>query len=503
MFSQMNGYFPKKKGNLAVAALSTLSLLMVNNRAEAQTNILYIMTDQQNLDMIQALQLGSGKYANTPNLDRLVKSGYTFTRNYVASPLSVPSRFSLLTGQSPAQFGVESNDVDPALNDKIVPYVTQFAMGHLMRQGGFNTYYGGKVHLPFAQGKKNRNQTEKYGFEFIEESAREPLAQTAANFIKSYQNSKPFFLFLSFINPHDICTESWQTVRSDERNKKTRIANKREGKKEEEIIETLLPLREQYTQMGLDVFKDDKLSNLPRNLGPMSDNPVSEKIADLTRNISLPEWRRYRWVYFRLVEKVDAQIGQVLDALASSKYSGNTVVIFTSDHGEMGGSHGMRGKNYQFEECQRVPLVFAGKGIIHGRDDQTLVCNGYDLLPTLCEMAGVRSSKGFPEYKDNQYQRELRLNGQSLWSQVQGKGHTQQRDYLFLECSKSFQIVTKEGYKLTKYKEKSKGTIYTFVNLNEDPYELKNSYKGWTGSTQQQKCMTWLESSLSERNIPN
>ena len=62
MFSQMNGYFPKKKGNLAVAALSTLSLLMVNNRAEAQTNILYIMTDQQNLDMIQALQLGS---ANT------------------------------------------------------------------------------------------------------------------------------------------------------------------------------------------------------------------------------------------------------------------------------------------------------------------------------------------------------------------------------------------------------------------------------------------------------
>lgn len=494
----MKRLFSKYKESLALA---TLSLVTVNVKAADLDNILYIMTDQQNLDMIQALQLGSGKYVSTPNLDRLVKSGYTFTRNYVASPLSVPSRFSLLTGQSPAQFGVEGNDVDPLLNDKIVPYVSQFAMGHLMRQGGFNTYYGGKVHLPFAQGEKNRNQTERYGFEFIEESARESLAETASNFIKSYHQSKPFFLFLSFINPHDICTESWQTVRSDGRNKKTKIANKKEGKKDEEIFETLAPFREQYRQMGLDVFENDKLANLPHNLGPMQDNAISEKIADMTKDISMSEWRRYRWVYFRLVEKVDAQIGKVLDALAESKFSGNTLIIFTSDHGEMGGSHGMRGKNYQFEECQRVPIVFSGKGIVHGRDDQTLVCNGYDLLPTLCDIAKIPYQKGFPESGENITKQVLKLDGISLLSQVQGKGKTKKREYLFLECAKSFQILTREGYKLTQYKEPIKETTFTFVNLNEDPGEMKNIYHSWKSSPVQKTCLTWLQNSLKERNI--
>lgn len=489
------------KGRVALATLSAFSVTAFGNKADTKTNILYIMTDQQNLDMIHALQLGSCRYVNTPNLDRLVQSGYTFTRNYVASPLSVPSRFTLLTGQSPEQFGVEGNEVNPNLETTIVPYVTRFAMGHLMRQGGYNTYYGGKVHLPFAEGRK-KNQTERYGFEFIEESAREPLAQTASDFIRSYTKSKPFFLFLSFINPHDICTESWQTVRQNAGERKERKGKVKSGLKEQDIQETLAPYREQYMRMGIESFADDRLSDLPRNLAPMQNNRISERIAEMTRGISFEEWRRYRWVYYRLVEKVDGQIGQVLDALNASPYRDNTLIIFTSDHGEMGGSHGLRGKNIQFEECQRVPFVFAGKGVVHGRDSSTLVCNGYDLLPTLCDIVGVSYQKGFPEYSNNEYQTDLRLNGQSLWSQVQGKNQTAQRDYLFLECTKSFQIVSRDGYKFTKYKTDGRGSVFTFVHLKEDPGELKNTYKE-RASVEQRKCMTWMEASLRERNITN
>jgi arylsulfatase A-like enzyme len=103
------------------------------------------------------------------------------------------------------------------------------------------------------------------------------------------------------------------------------------------------------------------------------------------------DWRLHRWAYARLVERADAEIGTVLDALRQSGLEGDTVVVFTSDHGEMDASHKLEHKSMPYEEATRVPFIVSHKGVTPaGRVDTTdLVSTGLDLIPTLCDLAGI------------------------------------------------------------------------------------------------------------------
>jgi len=111
------------------------------------------------------------------------------------------------------------------------------------------------------------------------------------------------------------------------------------------------------------------------------------------------EWRIGRWLYCRLTESVDAEIQIVLDALRESGQEENTVVIFSSDHGENDGTYQFHGKETFNEESIRVPFIVMDKGGASqaGRVDRThLVSNGLDLLPTALDYAGVPGAKGDP-----------------------------------------------------------------------------------------------------------
>ena len=103
------------------------------------------------------------------------------------------------------------------------------------------------------------------------------------------------------------------------------------------------------------------------------------------------DWRNYRWIYCRLTERVDAQIGQLLDALKKNGLEKNTLVIFTSDHGDMDGSHRLASKNVFYENSVGVPFIMQYKGVIPAGvvDNKSLISNGLDVLPTLCDYAGV------------------------------------------------------------------------------------------------------------------
>ncbi len=422
--------------------------------SKQRPNILYIMTDQQNVDMISALGEGYSSFVSTPNIDRLVKSGYTFTNTYCAFPLSVPSRFALLTGQSPLQFGVRGNDPDPAYKSQVVSHITKYAMGNIFRASGYDTYYGGKIHLPFAEGDKMKGNTERYGFKYIEESSREELPVTAGRFLMDRKGDKPFLLFLSFINPHDICEESWLKILPEG------AAKKKMG---DLAINTLKPYHVKMDALGDGPFMQDGVSNLMANPGPMKGHRLGQARWEETKDITAEQWRKYRWMYYRLVEHVDAHIGQVLDALEKSGLADNTIIVFTSDHGEMGGSHGLRGKNILFEEAMRVPFVIAGKGVQHKKDAQTLVCNGQDLLPTLCDIASITPP--------------IELRGCSLWGVATGKQATIDRDHIFVECGNSFCVIDREGNKYTKYDQVYADGMEVFVNLKKDPLEMTNRIK--------------------------
>jgi choline-sulfatase len=127
------------------------------------------------------------------------------------------------------------------------------------------------------------------------------------------------------------------------------------------------------------------------------------------------------------MESVDSQIGRVLTALEHSGLVENTIIVFTSDHGEMNGAHGLILKNVMFEECQRVPLIFAGKGIKSNYvDASTLVCNGLDFLPTICDLAGIEIPKGLP--------------GLSLKPLLTGEGKKPDRNYIVTEGYNAYQI---------------------------------------------------------------
>lgn len=410
-------------------------------------NILLIVTDQQNIDMISALKMNDGKYVSTPNLDKLVERGYTFTNTYCANPLSMPSRMALFTGSSPAQYGVRNNEVEKSCMNSVLRMVSARSMGHVFKREGYETYYGGKVHLPFSNWMHKESFQERYGFKYLCADERNELAKVGADFIQSYQSKVPFLLVLSFINPHDICFVMPS---------KTRPPFEKAYKREPEIKMAVDSLSRIADSMPVGFFETDASAPLPKNLQPTVNNIYDNGrlISDKTDS----EWRRYIWMYHRMVEIVDAQIGKVLDALDKSPLKDNTIVIMTSDHGEMRGSHQMIGKNIQYEEAQRVPLIFAGRGIKKGMDDKSVICNGWDLLPTMCEMASIAN---VPNYE-----------GISLYGLVTEGKPLLKRDYIYLESLQSYQIIKQGRYKYTV--REASGLPCMFTDLKVDSLETMN-----------------------------
>jgi choline-sulfatase len=246
------------------------------------------------------------------------------------------------------------------------------------------------------------------------------------------------------MNPHDICYSAGIDTRYPD---KLPAENVVETKRFLDYKKTLTS--EQYRS---------QIPPKPANFRPITDEPKEMASTWARDSWNDEQWDLFRWMYCRLTESVDEQIGRVLTALEKSDMMENTIIVFTSDHGEMGGSHKFITKNVMFEECQRVPLIFAGKGIKSNKvDNTTLVCNGLDFIPTICDLTGV-------EYSEN-------LTGISLQSNLTGKGKPALRKYLITEDCNAYQI--HDGrYKLTIFE--LPGSPEMLTDIKNDPGETKN-----------------------------
>jgi arylsulfatase A-like enzyme len=130
------------------------------------------------------------------------------------------------------------------------------------------------------------------------------------------------------------------------------------------------------------------------------------------------EFRQFLYAYYRLVEQVDIQIGRILGALRDTGLDRNTVVLFTSDHGESLGAHRLVQKKSFYEESAKVPLIVAGAGVTRpGSVDRTSLVSLLDILPTLCDFAGVAVPAG--------------VRGPSLKAATEG--HALDRDFVVSE----------------------------------------------------------------------
>ena len=363
----------------------------------AQTpNILLVMADQMSALSMSLYDPRSA--ALTPHLDKMAADGFWFEHAYCNYPLCAPARFALMAGRLPSTIGAYDNAAEfPAS----VPTIA-----HYLRASGYYTCLSGKMHFvgpDQLHGFEDRLTTEIYPADFdwtprvsydtgVDDSAREQpdpgvsgvetvadaravarsmqldydevVAQRATQQIFDLRRKRrqPFFLTVSFTQPHDpyVMTEPyWNRYRHEDINP-PRVAPL--------ALSELDPhSRGLHYHYGLHRFAiDDALT------------------------------RRARQGYYAMMSYIDDRVGDLLDALAATGLADNTVVIFTSDHGDMIGERGMWFKKTLFEQAIRVPMIVRHPGSPERGRKQTPV-SLVDLLPTCLDVAGANAAEAVTE----------------------------------------------------------------------------------------------------------
>jgi choline-sulfatase len=335
------------------------------------------------------------------------------------------------------------------------------SLGRLFRKAGYETVYGGKVHLP-----RKMKDVQNLGYRNLTADSRQGLADACAEFIKA-QHSKPFFLFASFINPHDIC---FMAINDFARTQGEPPRDNTDSKTCEAVLDRARKTGEGSRLAGshISAFVEKNCPPLPANHEVPEAEPecIAQKYinprpfqAYTREKWTQDQWRLHRWAYCRLTEMVDAEIGTVLDALREAGMEDNTLIVFTSDHGDMDSAHKLEHKQVLYEESVRVPFIMSYKGVIPRSvvDDTHLVSNGLDLLPTLCDYAGIETPDG--------------LHGKSLRPLAQGDDGDQWRDFVVSESQRGRMLRT-DRFKYCIY-DSGRGRE-RLTDLKSDPGEMKN-----------------------------
>jgi choline-sulfatase len=417
--------------------------------ADEHPNVLLVITDQQHAGMMSC---AGNPWVKTPAMDALAARGVRFERAYCGNPVCVPSRFTMMTGVLPSRIGMDRNG--PA-SLPVADELLHNSLGHVFRRAGYQTVYGGKVHLPATRGKG----IAAYGFDALTGDEREGLAKVCSEFLQQ-EHDKPFLMVASFINPHDICymaIDAFTQARS-----KTTMYPK--SVRERKCLAEAMRLP---AGISRDEFFAKVCPPLPDNFEIPANEPAQVRGTDwrgfrpyVQQYWSEQDWRLHRWAYARLTERVDLHIGHVLDSLRAAGLERNTLVVFTSDHGDMDAAHRLEHKSMPYEEAIRVPLIVSLPGVtLEGKVAQTqLVSSGLDLIPTLCDFAGIET----PGNRPGRSLRPLTVKPSTAepW-----------RDSLVVENEGS-RILLTQNYKYAVYKGGEPREM--LIDRTNDPGEMTN-----------------------------
>lgn len=332
-----------------MAALPALAV------AQERPNIIYIMTDQHCAD---AMSCAGNPDLHTPNMDLLAERGVRFTNVYCAMPLSGPSRAAMFTGYMPSQCGMIENEMP------LVDSLRSNTLGSVVAAAGYDCAYAGKWHVNTLS-----IPDEEFGFKCIKGNGDIGLAEACVEYLQERDKKEPFFLVASFINPHNICEYA-------------RGQNTPHAKVPQVTLDECPNLPENYAVSPYDASVLRFEQNQDYKLYP-------------TTSYSPDDWRRYRNAYYRLTEAVDAEIGKILAEVDKQKLWKNTVIIFTSDHGDGNGAHQWNQKTALYEEVAGVPMIVClpgGKNA--GTVSEALVNNGIDLMPSICDWTRAQMPSG-------------------------------------------------------------------------------------------------------------
>ena len=370
-------------------------------------NILIIMTDQlRHPTVYETEELRRFRREALTAETSLRDSGVSLERHYIMSAACTPSRASIFTGQYPSLHGVTQTDglaksADGADMFWLAPDTVP-TMGDWFRAGGYRTFYKGKwhvshAHLPSPDGKGYLQTLDKdghvnaenvaaylkadlldaYGFsEWVGPeahgtghqnmgTARDPFtADEVIALLKRLdqdQNTQPWLTVCSFLNPHDIAAFGAIALTQGLRYDFSSVPHVPEPPTQQEDLSTKPACQQSYVDAWGKI------------LAPQ------------------PHIEAQRRFYYQLQRTVDDQIGRVVDALRATGAYENTIVVFSSDHGEMLGAHGgMHQKWHQaYEETIHVPFVVSSPLFPGGRREGDIPTSHADLLPTLLGLAGI------------------------------------------------------------------------------------------------------------------
>ncbi len=394
--------FIKSAGLISLTAGFSRTFAKKDKSNKQRPNILFITTDQQHARMMSC---AGEPYVHTPNMDKLAASGIRFENAYCANPVCVPSRYGMITGYMPHVFdGLESNRKKTKTKPLVKDFIDTPTMGWIFRNAGYETVYGGKFHIEGSWGYPKEKE-KVFGFSPLIEDSKAKLAQDCCEFFKQ-KRDKPFLMWASFLNPHDICKFPFMG-NNDMDHPYTQKRHKELASLHQQFPDSPLPpLPDNFepTKNGIDWIEHFHRGEID---GTGLNGTFGSHACKWDKNL----WQEYRWAYRRYAEDVDSHVGILLDGLKESGLEENTIIIFTSDHGDHDGAHGLTMKRSFYEESVNIPLIVCGPGVVNrGTVNKTgLINNGIDIIPTMCDYADIqvpeglkgKSFKGLVEGNDN------------------------------------------------------------------------------------------------------
>lgn len=435
----------------ASACVAGASLSGYASASPERPNILLIMSDEHNASVMGC---APNNIAHTPSLDRLAEKGIVFDTCYCNSPLCVPSRLSFTSGKYVSRVGAWNNECWLPSDD--YPSVARLA-----NDSGYESFLCGKMHYDrtrrygFKEIGGKMNESDKTGlggrrktedlkatgktserfkdFYTAEDSKvlshdRAVTAGVEAFLSKRGANAKPFFLIAGYLAPHFplIVPES--------------IWKKYEGR----VSPPEIP--------------EGYLDRLPLNYKHLRNGFNMEEVPEAVV-------RRGRELYYALTEWVDAEIGKTLAALDNSPHADNTIVIYTSDHGENMGEHGLWWKNCLFDSAARVPLIVSWPARWPGGQRRTEACSLVDVASTIAALAGTPAQADW--------------DGDSMLGWMDGKEGWKDRavsEYYAHNIASGYVMLRAGDYKYVYHcpPDEGRGPERELYCLKEDPGELRN-----------------------------
>ena len=456
--------------------LIVFMLLVTALHAAPRPNIIFIVADDQRPDTIHAL---GNVVIETPNLDRLVARGTTFTRAYAGYPICHVSRAQILTGTHAfkALPQYPGGSIDPNLA----------TLARTFQKAGYYTCYTGKWHndgQPMQRGytttsglyssgggkgitqpeidDRGRPLTGYRGWTFKDADNNAELdkgvglqpdnsrfiAYGAMHAIATAPKHHPFLLHINFAFPHDPRQWPAGMKNSYDPAKMPLPAN--------------FAAKHPFDHGNID-GRDELLLPTPR-----TEAAVREELA----------------IYYAMITDLDAQLGRILDTLATTGHADDTIIIFTSDQGLALGNHGLLGKQNQYEHSIRSPLIICGPGLPRGERTVALA-NLNDLFPTLCDLVGIPVPDSV---QSKSLAPLLRHQAKHIHDFVTGMYTDTQR------------MICDERWKFIVYPKVNRMQLFDLAN---DPYELRDRSADPAHQTKRDELQAKLQAWRQANGDPN